>query len=481
MTSCKDRGRWVGPGGLALSLLLAVSLAACQPARVQKPEPVAQPKPPPVEAPVLAEPVEPAGPPPMPPSPRVALLLPLSGQHANIGEALLNASQLALFDIASEEFELIVRDTGGTPAGAQIAVQSALEAQASLIIGPLFATSVSAVADIALERQVNVLAFSNDTSVARPGVYVLGLIPARQVERVVAYASDRGYAKLAALAPNNAYGNATVSALQDAVYRTGSELTQVGFFDARATDASAEVRQIAQYDQRRQDLMRQRAELEARDDEASKLALKRLETLDTIGNPDFEAILLPFGGRNLMTIAPLLAFYDVDPAQVRFLGTALWDVPGLGREPALQGAWYAAPDPRPWEAFRDRYRQTFGGYPPRIASLGYDATAVVAFLSRQAAQRGELPDFSQDNLVQANGFAGTDGIFRLLPNGGSDRGLAVIQVTANGISIIDPAPTTFEALSYEDEVPIGGVVEEDPTPEGESGLGTDQPDPALSQ
>ena len=456
----------VGPGPRAVSgqrgiadlgrqaLFLAVLLlaAACQPSKVQKAEPAPQLSPPPAPVIPLPEeilPLEPVGPEPIAPSPRVALLVPLSGAHANVGEGLLNAAQLALFDIATDEFELYVYDTAGTPLGAQEALAAAFEAGSSLIIGPLFATSVQAIADQALERQVSIVSFSNDVSAARPGVFVMGLPPEMQVLRVVDFASTTGLSRFAALAPNTAYGNAVVRALQEATRRNGVELARVVTYDPANQDLSPEVRSLAQYDERHQALLRQRQQLESLDDEASKLALKRLENLDTIGNPDFDAVLLPVGGRSLLTIAPLLAFYDVDPSQVRFLGTALWDVPGLGTEPTLQGGWFPAPAPEPWQAFKDRYRGTYGVEPPRIASLAYDATALAAFMSRIAAQSGQVPDYSVAALTNPNGFSGTDGIFRFLPNGSIDRGLSVLQMERGSVEVIDPAPATFETLYQE--------------------------------
>ena len=101
---------------------------------------------------------------------RIGLLLPLSGPKAPVGTALLNAAQLALFDARQTEVGLIVRDTKGTPAGAQAAAQSALAEGAALLVGPFFATSVAAAAPQARARQVAVIAFSNDPAVAGNGV-----------------------------------------------------------------------------------------------------------------------------------------------------------------------------------------------------------------------------------------------------------------------------------------------------------------------
>jgi hypothetical protein len=157
-----------------------------------------------------------------------------------------------------------------------------------------------------------------------------------------------------------------------------------------------------------------------------------------------DAVLLPEGGNRVRVLAPLLAYHDIDPAQVKFLGTALWDDPTLGLEPALIGGWFAAPDPASWAEFSRTYRDLYTEAPPRLATLAYDATALAAVLARSPAG----PDFSPATLTQPNGFAGIDGIFRLTQDGSVERGLAVLEVQREGPVVIDPAPQTFEELGF---------------------------------
>ena len=379
---------------------------------------------------------------------RIGLLLPLSGPKAPLGAALLNAAQLALFDSRQTEVGVIVRDTKGTPAGAQAAAQAALAEGAALLVGPFFATSVAAAAPQARAREVAVIAFSNDPAVAGNGVYLMGLPPAAQVDRVVAYASKQGLRRFAVLAPRSRYGNAVVAALSAAVARNGAELTKVGFFDPAERDVSAAVRQISDYDQRRVALERQKQSLEGRAETDPDVTeeLGRLETLDTLGEPGFDAVLLPLGGIRLQTIAPLLPFYDVDPKKVRFLGTNLWDDVKLSSEPSLVGGWFAAPPPSSWEGFRTRYLETYGTQPPRFSSLAYDATALAVLLMTRPEAQGNPAAFATRQITQPSGFSGIDGILRFLPNGLAERGLAVMEMRRGELEVIDPAPQSFERL-----------------------------------
>jgi len=444
----------IARGIAGLALVAALLLTGCESSTVQKGGPGAQGVPgdgsifPPGVlsdggpwGPDFIGPLRPA----TPATPYVGLLLPLTGPHARVGRAMLNAAQLAIFEIAGDQFVLIVRDTGGTPEGARRAARSALQAGASLILGPLFATSVEAVAKEARPRGVSVLAFSNDASVAGAGVYVMGLSPRSQIERVVNYASLQGLRRYAVLAPETPYGWAVISAMQDSIERNGVELTGIAVYDADE-DPSPQVRALADYEKRHEDLLELKEELEARDDEEAAQQLKELENVDTIGSPDFDAVLLPVGGKNLMTIAPLLAYYDVDPEEVQFLGTAFWADSRLGSEVTLQGGWFAAPPPVMWDEFKIRYEETYKSQPVKIASLAYDATALAAVLTRRATDAGRVPDFSSAAITQASGFAGMNGIFRFLPSGEIQRGLAVLEMTESGLVVLDAAPQSFEEL-----------------------------------
>lgn len=372
---------------------------------------------------------------------RAAILLPLSGRNGALGTALLNAAQLAMFDFADRRLELLPVDTRGTAQGALDAAATAIGDGASIILGPLLSQSVQAVAPAARAAGVPVIAFSSDRSVAGGGVYTMGFLPADQVRRVVSYAFQKSLFRFAVLAPDNVYGATVVDALRGTVGAIGAELTDAKFYDPSAQDFTEVVRVLANYDERRAALLKQRKELERKDDNLSKIALKRLENLQTIGDLPFDALLVADGGKRLQSVAALLPFYDIDPSKVRMLGTGQWDVSGIGAEPALLGGWYAAPSPSARAEFVATYRDTYGKAPPRLATMAYDAAALTAVL----AQAGGGADFSAATLTTPSGFDGRDGIFRFLSSGVAQRGLAVLQVRARDANVISPAPRTFEA------------------------------------
>jgi branched-chain amino acid transport system substrate-binding protein len=398
--------------------------AGCAGRQQTTPSPSPQPT-----APAVAEPgpFAEAGPPP-----RVGLLLPLSGSAAGIGQDLLEAAQLALFDVGRTGLELLPRDTGDQPEQAAAAARSALDAGAELLIGPLFGRSAVAVAPVAAERGVSVLSFSNDASVARPGVHVLGFRPDEQIERVVAYAADRGLTRFAALAPEDAYGTRGLAAWRAAVARIpGATSVIAETYPADSDSPQAAVERVAAFG--RPGGLPAPAEPEPGEFAASPAA-------GTLPPPGFDALLVADGGPRVASIAALLAYHDVSPATTRLLGTMRWqDDPTLLGDPGLQGSWLATWPPEAIQSFAARFEAVYGREPAPLAVLAYDATALAVLLAQ-----GE-PRFTPQQLTDPQGFVGGAGIFRLRPDGLTDHGLAVVEIQRGGTRVIDPAPASFTA------------------------------------
>ncbi len=370
---------------------------------------------------------------------RIAILLPLSGEHGDAGRALLNAAQMALFDVAGEDFELMPIDTKGTREGAEVAAIEAVNQGASLVLGPLFSHSVKGAAPVTREAGINMVALSNDTTLAGDGVYLLGFLPGTQVARVVRHVRGQGDERFAGLVPDTGYGRTVLDAYRQAVKNAGGEMVRVRLYDPDAESYSELVKRFARYGKRHRALVQQRKKLKARGDQVAQQALARLEGRETYGGPGFDAVLIPDKGTRLRSVAALLPYFDVSPQEVTFMGTMLWNDPTLAREPALQGGLFAGSPHKSVKQFEKRYEKLYDSTPPRIAPLGYDATALAAVLARG----GDGPDFSAEALTAPSGFVGINGLFRLTPKGLPDRRLAVMALEQDGIKVVAPAARTF--------------------------------------
>ncbi|WP_213775633.1 penicillin-binding protein activator [Bradyrhizobium sp. dw_78] len=333
---------------------------------------------------------------------KVGLLLPLSapGNAGIAAQSMKNAAEMALAEFQNPNIQLLIKDDAGSPQGAQQGTQQALDEGAEIILGPLFGISVPAAAQLARARGVPVIAFSTDSSVAGRGVYLLSFLPESDVNRIIEYSTSIGKRSFAALLPDNAYGNVVEAAFKQAVPRRGG---RIAAFEKYGADRTAAVRSVAQ----------------------------SLNTAD--------ALFIADDGDSVAAVADALTAAGANLRNVQLLGTGLWDNPRVFASAALQGGFYAAPDPSGFRSFSGRYRGRYGSDPVRTATLAYDSVALVAALARtQGPQR-----FSSDVLTNPSGFSGIDGLFRFRADGTNERGLAVMRVGSGGGAAVAGSPKSF--------------------------------------
>ncbi|MBI3433718.1 MAG: penicillin-binding protein activator [Proteobacteria bacterium] len=336
---------------------------------------------------------------------KVGLVLPLSaaGNAGIVAQSMRNAAELALAEFSSPDIQLLVKDDGGTAEGAQQATQQALAEGAEIILGPLFAHSVSAAGSAARARGVPVIAFSTDSNVATRGVYLLSFLPESDVERVLAYAVSTGKRSFAAAIPDNAYGTVVEAAFRQIAARRNIRVVALERYPIDRQQMQEPLKRVAQ----------------------------------AAGGAD--SIFIPDGGDGVPVVAQVLAANGVNLRRVALFGTGLWDDQRITSNAALQGGVYAAPDNAGFRAFAKRYQARYGSEPVRTATLSYDAVALVAALVKtQGTQR-----FTPEVLTNPSGFAGIDGVFRFRADGANERGLAVLRVTPSGPQVVAPAPRAF--------------------------------------
>jgi len=152
-----------------------------------------------------------------------------------------------------------------------------------------------------------------------------------------------------------------------------------------------------------------------------------------------DAIFIPEQADAMASVAAQLTSAGLESKRIQILGTGLWNDARVLKLPALQGAWFSAPENGGFNAFAQRYRAKFGSDPTRLATLTYDAVSLAAALARsQGAQR-----YSESVLTNPSGFNGADGIFRFSADGQVERGLSVLQVSNGSTSVVSPAPRSF--------------------------------------
>lgn len=377
-------GRW------AATVLLATVLAACQTMVPRTQAPVEVPQAP-------ADPG--SGLPTDTQRHRIALLVPQTGPDAAVGTAIANATTMALLDSRSDRLRITIYDTA---TGAAAAAQAAITDGNRLILGPLLSDDVRAVQPIARAANVPIISFSNDSSVAGNGTFLLGFEPGQAVTRVVTHARAQGLSRFAVLVPRSIYGERALAAMRTSVTAAGGSLVATEYFDRSATGLSGAARRLAR-------------------------------------TGGFDALLIADSGQTAIRAVPLVR--QAGASTARILGTELWNTEAaLSANPALRGAWFASVSDSLFGQLATRYRERYGAAPFRLASLGYDSVLLTIRITRDWRPGTVFP---QARLFQEDGFGGIDGIFRFDNRGIAVRALEVSEVRAAGFAVVDAAPARW--------------------------------------
>ncbi len=346
---------------------------------------------------------------------QVALLVPKgSGQASDqqIAQSLENAARLAMGDLDGVTIDLRVYDTAGSANQAAAVAAQAASDGAKIILGPLYAQSANAAGLATASKNINVLAFSNNTAVAGGNVYVLGNTFENTANRVVSYARQQGKNNMIVVAADNVAGEQGAAAVQSAASRQGvsvgatikHQFSQQGIVDAVPAVKSAVTQTGAD---------------------------SVFFTSETAGALPLLTQLLPEAG--------------VDPSVTKFLGLTRWDIPAATLAlPGVQGGWFAIPDPGVQASYQSRYSATYGSAPHPIAGLAYDGIAAIG----ASVKAGRADALAKSGLTQSSGFVGVNGIFRFLPNGTNERAMAIAEIRNQQVTVIDPAPKSFRGAGF---------------------------------
>lgn len=386
--------RWFSWGRI-VAVAGAMLLAGCQ-AVVPNPGPP-QPGPPPVAkpTPVIVTP----GIPQDKERHRIALLVPLTGPNAGVGQSIANATQLAMLDANAQKLRITNYDTA---TGAAAAAQRAIADGNQLILGPLLSEDARIVAPIARRAGVPVISYSNDVSVAGSGTYVLGYTPAQSIERVVDYARQSGITDFAGLMPRGLYGDRASNSFLQAVNGSGGRVVAIQTYDRSQASITAAVTKL------------------------------------NAGSP-FQAVLIADSAGTAALSVPALRRGPNSGVQV--LGTELWNADGsVGGNAALNGAWFASVSDGLYRQYAAKYRVRFGSAPFRLSSMGYDSVLLVLRIARDWPFGTPFP---AARLTSSDGFAGLDGAFRFGRDGVAERALEVQEIKGGQVVVVSPAPRGF--------------------------------------
>ena len=340
----------------------------------------------------------------------VALLVPSGSGVAGddlIATGLENATRMAMADLGNVLVDLRVYSTAANPDIAAEMASKAVDDGAKIILGPFYGAEANKAGAAVAGRGVAVISFSNNPAIAGGNVFILGQTFDSTANRLASFAVTKGLTRIMVVSDQTAAGEVGKAAIQSAVVSAGGSVAAVGSYQFSQNGIVQAVSDIAS---------------SAKSSTSQAVFL----TADT--------------GGALPLLTQLLMENGVDPVTTQYIGLTRWDIPAANlTQPGVQGGWFALPDPGLALQFQTRYQSAYGAAPHATAGLAYDGMAAIGALVKQNGPDG----LGAGSLTQGAGFVGVNGIFRFLPNGTNERGLAVAQIVNQQVTVIDPAPRAF--------------------------------------
>lgn len=338
----------------------------------------------------------------------VALLVPRSdGGAQGLPRDLENAARMAIADLQGVQIDLRVYDTAGSAQTAAIVAEQAVAEGAKIILGPLYQQAAVAAGQAVVDNGINVLSFSNNPEIGGGNLFVLGDLFDNRANRLTNYAARQGKRSLAIMYENSTGGQFGAAAISRAAAQNGMSVVGSASYDLNAQSLTNAISQVRGY----------------------------------VNSGGAQSVFLTDNWDQGLSVAlQLMPEQGVNPATTQYAGLSRWDVRPDGFNIAgVAGGWFTVPDRTAQANFEARFAERFGNRPHPLAGLAFDGIAAVGALVAE----GRRDALTAAALTQPAGFQGTGGVFRLLPDGTNQRGLAIATVRNNQVVILDPAPTRF--------------------------------------
>jgi len=335
---------------------------------------------------------------------KIGLLVPLSGENALIGEQIVKATRLALKDINSDKLEIIPKDTKSDP---NKTLRSAIELDKlgiNLVIGPVFYKNLSYLNEV---KNLTFLSFTNKTLDLPKNVISTGINSTSQLNTIKKFVELNEIEKTVFLIPNSNYNLEIKQGIKNSKVKTQKKY----FYDIEPTKLTKQVEKITNYEIRKQNLLDEITRLENSDDINKERKIKNLKKRYTIGNVNFDSVIIADFDESLKSVITSLLYTDVSPKDKYFITFNQWFDESLLNETALQPIYYPSVNKKNLEDFKKKFLEVFNENPNHISLLSYDLVGLIYYLSL----KNDITNINKA-FNSKNSFRGKIGIFDIKNN-----------------------------------------------------------------
>ena len=362
---------------------------------------------------------------------KVGVMLPLSGEHSEIGNLILNAIEMAIFQTEENKLELYIKDTEAKPDKAKKVLTELIDEGVNFVIGPLFSKPLAAIQSKVSSNNINILALTNNINLRNKNIWIFGVDPQAQTEKVLRYALEKGFKNIAALLPQNAYGLLLFDTITSFTQSNLMEIEKIEFYNFSVESQRKTAQKISEGFEEYKLYLDKIKEQENQEEESNKVLFME---------KPFDSVFIAAAGQNLTVLSSQLQYNNVDPKLVQYLGISSWEDSSILSEPALEGGIFVTTSEMYQKKIKLIYKNSFNKEMPKIAMIAYDITALLGTLNNTES------DFNIYDLVNDEGYIGLRGLFRLKKNGAVERAFQVKKIKNKNFTILKKANGQFSGL-----------------------------------
>ena len=332
---------------------------------------------------------------------KIGLLVPLTGDNAELGKQILNSTRLAVKDINSNQIEIYPKDTQSDP---NKTLQSAIKLKQmgiNIVIGPVFYENIIYLDEI---DNITFLSLTNKTLEIPRNVVTAGINSTSQLNTIKKFIKLNELKKTIFLIPNLNYDLEIKNGIKNSRIKTDKEY----FYDIEPTKLTKQIEKITNYEIRKQNLYDEITRVEKSDDPNKEKIIENLKKRYTIGNLSFDSIIIADFNESLKSVVTSLLYTDVSPKEKYFITFNQWFDESLLYEKTSQPIYYPSINKKNLINFEKKFQKEFDQRPNHLSLLSYDLVGLVYYLSL----KNDLSDINK-SFQKKNSFKGKIGIFEI--------------------------------------------------------------------
>ena len=335
---------------------------------------------------------------------KIGLLVPLTGKNSEIGESIIKSVRLAINKIDNSSIEIIPRDTGSNP---EMTLESAKELANSgvkIIIGPVFNESLIYLDEL---HEITFLSLTNKNENFSKNIINAGINATSQLNAINKFIKLNKIEKTIFLTPNVSFKNE----IKKAISNSNIKILENYIYDSDPTKLTEQIEKITRYEVRKQNLKDEIVRLEKSDQNNKERLIERLKKRDTLGDVNFDSVIISDFDESLKSVTTSLLYTDVYPKEKYFITLNQWFDKSLLKEKSSQPLYFPSANKSNYDEFSSEYYEKYNQYPNQLSFLSYDLVGLIYYLILQNNSTIDRNMFFKKTL-----FKGKIGIFEIKNN-----------------------------------------------------------------